>query len=235
MTSHQKVKEQTEDMPIIQKPKQACNFWMLVAILQAIVAIFLILAICGVFDILTDTANVSGAAGATDDSSKFNIYNADEEEGDGNSPDDDDSYLTGDVAPNIVFLLADDIGWADISHNEGTFSTPHIDAILEGGIEFTRFYSHALCTPSRMSFLTGRMAWKMGSQYPEVIHGMMAGHVPFSEKTFAEVISEFGYDNYYVGRWGVGYASWAMTPLGRGWDKFMGYFGPEGGYYNHTT
>merc|ERR1719317_1277819 len=86
-----------------------------------------------------------------------------------------------------------------------------------------------------MSFLTGRLAWKLGSHFPEVIHGMMAGHVPFDELTYAEVTKEMGYENYYVGRWGVGYASWDMTPLGRGWDKFMGYFGAEGGYYNHST
>jgi len=220
-----------EDKAILQgEKKPTCSFWMLLAIVQFIIVIFLILALCGVLDSLTDSDNESGAAGLEDDDAELFVLDTEtEDDADG------DSYLTGDVAPNIIFLMGDDIGWADISHNDGTFSTPNIDAILEDGLEFTKFYSHALCTPSRMAFLTGRMAWKLGSQYAEVIHAMMTGHVPFDELTFAEVTREMGYNNYYVGRWGVGYASWDMTPLGRGWDKFMGYFGPEGGYYNHTT
>merc|ERR550534_1787411 len=146
-----------------------------------------------------------------------------------------DTYLTGSIAPNMLFLLADDIGWSDISLNGGEYDTPHIDELITGGVQLTNFYSHALCTPSRMAFLTGRYAWKLGVQYPEVIHGMMTGHIPSDEKTFAEVTKEMGYDNYYIVRWGVGYASWDFTPLGRGWDYFMGYFGLEGGYYNHTA
>jgi len=232
MVGHQKLEDTAvaaEDEPIIPgNPKRPCNFWMMISIFQIIVVIFLLLAIYGVFDNVTDTSNESGAAG-TESTSTVDLY------ADAGKGGDDESYLTGDTAPNIIFLLADDIGWADISHNQGQFSTPNIDAILEGGVEFTNFYSHALCTPSRMSFLTGRMAWKLGSHYAEVIHGMMTGHVPYDEVTFAEVTKDFGYTNYYVGRWGVGYASWDMTPLGRGWDKFMGYFGPEGGYYNHST
>jgi len=240
MTSHQKLKDDAADSkgdePILVKEKEKkapCNWWILVAIFELIIVIFLVLGITGAFDSLTDTDNESGAAGEESTMALNGMKNDDLKQS--ITDDDGDSYITGDTAPNMIFLVADDIGWNDISHNDGGFGTPTIDGILEGGIEFTRFYSHALCTPSRMALLTGRIAWKMGSQYPEVIHGMMAAHIPFDEKTFAEVIHEFGYYNYYVGRWGVGYASWDMTPLGRGWDKFMGYFGPEGGYYNHST
>jgi len=240
MTSHQKLEDDAAiskgDEPILVKEKDKkapCNWWILVAIFELIIVIFLVLGITGAFDSLTDTDNESGAAGEESTMALNGMKNDDLKQS--ITDDDGDSYITGDTAPNMIFLVADDIGWNDISHNDGGFGTPTIDGILEGGIEFTRFYSHALCTPSRMALLTGRIAWKMGSQYPEVIHGMMAAHIPFDEKTFAEVIHEFGYYNYYVGRWGVGYASWDMTPLGRGWDKFMGYFGPEGGYYNHST
>jgi arylsulfatase B len=239
MTSHQKLEETNavvgEDQPVLKKDeKRVCSLWMVIAIFLTIVVIIMILYICGVFDNLTDTANESGAAGATteDENLSIDVPYLKEDESNNNEG---SSYLTGDTPPNMIFLIADDIGWADISHNGGEFSTPNIDAILEEGIEFTRFYSHHLCTPSRMAFLTGRLAWKLGSQYAEELHGMMTGHIPAGEKTYAEVTREMGYENYYLGRWGVGYASWDMTPLGRGWDKFMGYFGPEGGYYNHTT
>lgn len=232
MKKHQKLEEHTEKPLVEGGNKTGCNFWLLVVIFQVVILIFLVLAVSGVFSSETSTSSESDVA----ISNKFNSNVLDGKTGNEQVENDDgDSYLTGDVAPNMIFLLADDIGWADISHNNAEFSTPNIDSILEDGLEFTRFYSHALCTPSRMAFLTGRYAWKLGSQYSEVIHGMMAAHIPNDEITYAEVTKIMGYDNYYVGRWGVGYASWDMTPLGRGWDKFMGYFGPESGYYNHTT
>jgi len=230
MAKHQKF---DENPLVVRDKKRGCNFWLLLVICQVIVVIFLVLAVFDVFS-KTDTSSDSDAENSTSSTLYSNVLDGktiDEQV----ESDDGDSYLTGDVAPNMIFLLADDIGWADISHNNAEFSTPNIDSILEDGLEFTRFYSHALCTPSRMAFLTGRYAWKLGSQYAEVIHGMMAAHIPSDEITYAEVTKSMGYDNYYVGRWGVGYASWDFTPLGRGWDKFMGYFGPESGYYNHST
>jgi len=146
-----------------------------------------------------------------------------------------DEYLTGSIPPNMLFLLGDDIGFSDISANGGLFDTPNIDELVTGGVSFTDFHTHDLCTPTRVAFLTGRYAWKTGLQYAGVVHGMYTGHIPLKDKTFAEVTKEMGYDNYYVGRWGVGYASWDYTPLGRGWDRFLGYFGPEQGYYYHNS
>jgi len=146
-----------------------------------------------------------------------------------------DEYLTGPTAPNMLFLIGDDIGFSDISATGGLFDTPNIDELVTGGVQFKDFHTHDSCTPSRVAFLTGRYSWKTGLQYKGVVHGMNTAHIPVDEKTFAEVTREMGYDNYYVGRWGVGYASWDYTPLGRGWDKFAGYFGPEQGYYYHTS
>merc|ERR1719419_1935176 len=93
-------------IPIIVKESNwKCSFWKLLVIFQIIVIIFLALAIGGVFDNLTDTANESGAVGEDDmDTLETNVV----------SEGSDDSYLTGNLAPNIIFLMADDIGWADI-------------------------------------------------------------------------------------------------------------------------
>jgi len=235
MATHQKLEEVQvdlkEDQALIVQDKKPCNIWKYTSFLLIVVVILLILAVCGVF---SSSSSSSDDTEFTQDQFNGAVDDTDLTTEDSEATS-DDTYLTGDVAPNIIFLLADDIGWADISHHDGEFSTPTIDMIIEGGVELTQFYSHALCTPSRMAFLTGRLAWKLGSQYSEVIHGMMTGHIPYEEVTYAEVTKDMGYTNYYVGRWGVGYAAWDMTPLGRGWDKFMGYFGPEGGYYNHTT
>jgi len=238
MPSHQKLEEHpvsnATDSALLGDEKSACNFWMWLAITQIIVIIFLVLAEFGVFLNLSDATNESGAAGAFEDDSV--LFNAGQGNLDEVHADASDKYLTGShVAPNMIFLLTDDIGWADIGLHKAEYTTPNIDSILESGIELTSFYTHTLCSPSRMAMLTGRMTWKLGAQYQEVVHGMMTGHIPYDEVTFAEVTKEMGYNNYYVGRWGVGYASWDMTPLRRGWDKFSGYLGCDGGYYNYST
>jgi len=230
--SHAQLEENTNDPGpnnyVLNEKKplsiSANNIWKIVSGILFITIIFLALGLCGVFD-----GSSSSSSDSTMAESTVSLDVSSETESQGSD------YLTGSHPPNMLFLLADDIGWADVSINGGRFNTPHIDELLSSGVQFTNFYSQALCTPSRMAFLTGRFAWKLGVQYPEVIHGMMTGHIPVDEKTFAEITKDMGYDNYYVGRWGVGYASWDFTPLGRGWDKFTGYFGPEGGYYNHTT
>merc|ERR550534_7948 len=235
MTKHQQLKEDQEyagvDSPVVESKKKSCNIWLLVATSQLIILLFLIMASCGVFNSSSSSSKESAAVSLMEKV----LLDADNGDAGDNFDIDGESYLTGDQAPNIIFLIADDIGWADISHNSGSISTPNIDALLEDGVEFTNFYTHHSSTPSRMAFLTGRMAWRLGSQYLEELGGMMAGKIPFKETTFAEVTRQMGYDNYYVGQWGVGYASWTMTPLMRGWDKFMGYFGSEGGYYTHSA
>jgi len=212
-----------------EEKKRKCNYWLTAVVMQGIIIVYLALTVYGV----TDLTDFSETAAELEEGAL--VLNAEEDNAE-ESQDDGDQYLSGrTVAPNIVFLLADDIGWADISHNQADYTTPNIDAILESGVELTRFYTHTLCTPSRMAILTGRMSWKLGYQYQEVVHGMMTGHIPYDEVTYAEVTREMGYENYYVGRWGAGYASWDMTPLNRGWDKYSGYLGCDGGYYNYST
>jgi len=239
MSSHKKLKEDyvisVEDKALLEdKSKRKCNLWTLALITQNIVIICLVLYIFGAFDFLADAGDSSAIVSELGESSL--ILNEDQDNVDELQDDDGNLYLTGrSVAPNVVFLLADDVGWADIGKHEAEYSTPNIDAILSDGIELTRFYTHTLCTASRMAMLTGRYSWKLGFQYQEVVHGMMTGHIPYDEVTFAEVTKEMGYNNYYVGRWGVGYASWDMTPLSRGWDKYSGYLGCDGGYYNYST
>jgi len=233
--SHAKLEENgndagTDNYVLKQKETSVIRKFNTLKIFSAllfIVIVFLVLDICGVFD------SSSSSDDSTAELTTLSVSPHDTGSSGGDVSDND--YLTGTQAPNMLFLLADDIGWADISANGGMFETPNIDELLTGGIQYTSFYTQSLCTPSRMAFLTGRYAWKLGVQYPEDLHGMMTGHIPQEERTYAEVTREMGYDNYYIGKWGVGYASWDFTPLGRGWDYFMGFFGVEGGYYNHTT
>jgi len=197
--------------------RMACSTFFWVSAFLIITNIVLALYLCGVFE---DSSESSEAASFLEDAEYFKTH---------------DEYLTGPNPPNILLLLADDLGFSDISANGGQFATPNIDELVTGGVSFTDFHTHDLCTPTRVAFLTGRFGWKTGLQFTSVINALYTGHIPAGDKTFAEVTKEFGYDNYYVGRWGVGYASWDFTPLGRGWDRFLGYFGPEQGYYYHNA
>ena len=66
------------------------------------------------------------------------------------------------VKPNIVLVMADDLGWGDVGYHGGQAATPNIDRISAAGIRFDRFYSQALCTPARSALMTGRYAWRTG-------------------------------------------------------------------------
>jgi hypothetical protein len=66
--------------------------------------------------------------------------------------------------PNIVFILADDLGWKDVGYHGPDIKTPNIDALARSGIEFKQFYSQQICTPSRAAFITGRYPLRYGLQ-----------------------------------------------------------------------
>jgi len=213
-----------DDGDVLPKQGNYCsarfNLFVLISVLLFLLNICLALYVSGLFDSSTEDTEDTLQDDLTDLHTKDTLG---------------EEYLTGSVAPNMLFLLADDMGFADISLNGAPYPTPNIDELVTGGIQFTDFHTHELCTPTRIAFLTGRYVWRTGLQYTHVTKGLVTAHMPLSEKTWAEVTKEMGYDNYYVGRWGVGYASWEFTPLGRGWDTFEGYFGPEIGYYSHRS
>ncbi len=79
------------------------------------------------------------------------------------------SSQAADVAgsrPNIVFILADDMGWNEVGFNGGDPEhTPHIDRLRSEGVSLTQFYSHAVCAPTRAAFLTGRYAFRTWSDW----------------------------------------------------------------------
>src|SRR5690242_12256997 len=64
--------------------------------------------------------------------------------------------------PNIVVILADDLGWSDLGCYGGEIPTPHLDSLAAGGLRFTQFYNNAVCGPSRASLLTGLYAQRIG-------------------------------------------------------------------------
>eukprot|EP01084_Bolivina_argentea_P215455 365791_1 len=138
------------------------------------------------------------------------------------------------ATPNILFILVDDLGYKDLSHNNAEYPTPHIDALYDNGIEFTNYYVNPDCSPTRASIMTGKYSWKTGLENLGTVPAATTQHIPFDTPTMAELLKDAGYVTHGLGKWHLGYASWNMTPIGRGFDSYFGYFQGEQFYYNHT-
>ena len=102
------------------------------------------------------------------------------------------------ATPNIVLLVLDDIGFADVGFHHSNFPTPNMDELVSGGIELTRAYAMPQCSPTRSSIMTGRFAWNIGMQhYTTLFPGSFAG-IPKETPTIAEILRSAGYSTHAV-------------------------------------
>jgi arylsulfatase A len=125
------------------------------------------------------------------------------------------------VPPNIVVILADDLGYADLScQGATTISTPRIDQLAREGVRFTSAYAAApFCSPSRAALLTGRLPARCGLPYvlfPAERHGL-----PTAEVTLARALQPQGYATACIGKWHLGWEP-AFRPQAHGFDLFYG-------------
>ena len=102
--------------------------------------------------------------------------------------------------PNIVFILADDLGWGDISIHGGVIPTPNVDRLFEEGVEFPNFMGWTVCSPTRAMFLTGRHPFRMG------LGPKVGGELDTEETTIAEAFRAEGYGTGVFGKWDNGKA-----------------------------
>jgi arylsulfatase A len=125
------------------------------------------------------------------------------------------------VAPNIIMILADDLGYGDLSSfGAKGIKTPHIDQLAADGIKFTQFYSASpVCTPSRAGLLTGRYSSRMGIRH--VFFFDAHDGMPQSEITIPEQLKQAGYHTGMVGKWHLGHLDRYM-PWNQGFDEFYG-------------
>ena len=133
--------------------------------------------------------------------------------------------------PNIVILLADDLGWGECGFQGMTHDipTPHIDRIARDGVRFTNGYVAATyCSPSRAGCLTGRYPTRFGYEFIGRV-GPGVG-LPLTERTFAEYLKPLGYATCAVGKWHVG-EDVAMQPTARGFDEYLGILANSGSYF----
>ena len=126
--------------------------------------------------------------------------------------------------PNVIFILADDIGFADFSYNSeiGDIQTPSVDKLADSGIRLTNYYVHSLCTPTRASLLTGRYSVNTGLT-SVLVQGTPAG-LPPDVSTLPELLLKHDYSTVMVGKWHLGHATHQQTPTGRGFESFIGIY-----------
>jgi arylsulfatase A-like enzyme len=160
------------------------------------------------------------------------------------------SALGQNTRPNIVFVLVDDMGYADLGcMGAKDIKTPNIDRLAKEGLKFTDFYANApVCTPTRTAFITGRwqqrvgFEWAMGftaEQFRRIdgklvpepdIHAL---GLPASETTIAEMLKPAGYTSGAFGKWHLGYKD-EFNPVRRGFDEYYGNLLGHADYYRYN-
>ncbi|XP_057664046.1 arylsulfatase B-like [Diorhabda carinulata] len=142
-------------------------------------------------------------------------------------------YTEKTTSPNIVIILADDVGWNDFGlHGSSQIPTPNIDALGYNGVILDKFYTQQTCTPSRAALLTGNYPMRLGLQGIPLNAGENR-HLPLQTPTLPEKLKELGYINHLVGKWHLGAACSEYTPTKRGFDTHFGYWNGYVGYFNY--
>lgn len=140
-------------------------------------------------------------------------------------------------APNIVYIMLDDVGFGASSAFGGLIETPTFDSLANNGLRYTNFHTTAICSPTRAALLTGRNHHSVN--VPTVIDAAVDypghnGYMPFEKGTIAEIARENGYNTFAVGKWHVTPSPDATPagpfnrwPTGRGFDRFYGFLAGE--------
>lgn len=158
--------------------------------------------------------------------------------------------------PNIVFILADDMGWNQPGFNGGKNAlTPHMNRLAEQGMRLDEFYTHSVCAPTRAAFLTGRYAFRTWSDWrsedfgkPSYLDklGLKLAYnergeatrrihaLDTNERTIAEALKESGYYTAILGKWHLGEWLPEHLPMGQGFDYQYGHYAWGIDYYNKT-
>ncbi len=136
------------------------------------------------------------------------------------------------AAPNIVLVLADDLGWNDVGYHGSEIRTPTLDNLAADGVVLTQFHSQPTCTPTRAALMTGKSPQRMGI-YRQFAKISTAG-LPVDEQTIADYLKHAGYQTWLVGKWHLGHARQAFHPNARGFDHFYGHVTGGIGYWDHV-
>jgi len=137
--------------------------------------------------------------------------------------------------PNIVYILADDLGWADLSvYGQTEFKTPHLDRLASEGVRFTQAYANsAVCSATRFALITGRYQYHFrgGLEEPLVRQANVHG-LPPEHPTLPSILRDNGYATALFGKWHLGNLP-NFGPLKSGYQKFFGNYGGAIDYFTH--
>lgn len=141
--------------------------------------------------------------------------------------------IGADTKPNIVFLLADDLGREDCGFMGGKeIKTPHLDRLAKAGVTLDAFYVQPVCSPTRAAFMTGRYPMRHGLQVGVVRPWAQYG-LPLNERTLPQALREAGYATAIVGKWHLGHFAPEYLPTRRGFDHQYGHYNGALDYFTH--
>lgn len=136
--------------------------------------------------------------------------------------------------PNVLFIMADDLGYADLScYGQPDFKTPNLDALAAQGIRFTQAYANsAVCSATRTALITGRYQYRLPVGLEEPIAGRDVG-IPPTHPTLPSLLRDAGYTTALIGKWHLGPLP-KFGPLKSGYEHFWGYRSGAVDYYTHS-
>lgn len=135
--------------------------------------------------------------------------------------------------PNVIFILVDDMGYADLSsYGSKDIRTPNIDRLAKEGVKLTQAYSNGpVCTPTRAAFITGRYQQRVGLEWA-FGPGMKEPGLPVQETSVARMLKNNGYATALMGKWHLGYKP-EFSPNAHGFDEFFGILSGNVDHYSH--
>jgi arylsulfatase A-like enzyme len=139
-----------------------------------------------------------------------------------------------DDRPNIVMILADDLGWADVGFHGSDIATPTLDDLAATGAELSQFYAQPMCTPTRAALMTGRYPFRYGLQTAVIPSGGLYG-LPLDEYLLPQALEAAGYQTAIIGKWHLGHFDPAYWPGNRGFELSYGPLIGEIDHFDHDS
>lgn len=140
----------------------------------------------------------------------------------------------GSAKPNVLIIVADDLGYADVGFNGGkVIATPNLDRLAATGVNLTDFRTCPMCSPTRAGLMTGRWPARFGLMRAVIPPWSRSG-LPTSENTLPELLGTVGYgERAIMGKWHLGHAQREFLPLANGFTRFYGHYNGAIGYVTH--
>ncbi|KAK7075127.1 hypothetical protein SK128_003935 [Halocaridina rubra] len=134
--------------------------------------------------------------------------------------------------PHLILIVADDLGWNDVSWHNPSVATPHLEELARGGVILNQSYVLPICTPTRSALMTGRYPFTIGRQRSTIRPSEPTGLL-LNATLLPQSLKKAGYSTHVVGKWHLGFCSWSYTPTYRSFDTFYGYYNGAEDYFTH--